>query len=131
MADAKWNHSWIHCSGTTVAATLRTSDLKIGHPIDLSGSALVDRYLLAIGAEIQGNARPDLLILENYFIIWMRELQRASLPVSDPHQISIRLASVRKFVEANVDRQLTLKEMAEHTNLSVARLGIGRRLTNG
>jgi AraC-like DNA-binding protein len=81
---------------------------------------LVDRYLLAIEDEIQRHAQPDLLILESYFIIWIRELQRVSNPRNEAHQISQRLTAVRKFIEENIARPVTLKQMADRNNLSVS-----------
>jgi AraC family transcriptional regulator, arabinose operon regulatory protein len=84
LTENRWDHSWIHCSGTTIAATLTTSDVRFAHPIFLADSTLVDRYLLAIEDEIQRHAQPDLLILESYFIIWIRELQRVSNPRMKP-----------------------------------------------
>jgi AraC family transcriptional regulator, arabinose operon regulatory protein len=115
-----WDHSWIHCSGTTIAATLTTSDVRFAHPIFLADATLVDKYLQAIEEEIGRHAQPDLLILESYFIIWIRELQRFSSLRNDGHRISERLTAIRKFIEENIGRPLTLQEMADQTSFSVS-----------
>jgi AraC family transcriptional regulator, arabinose operon regulatory protein len=120
ITDKCWDHSWIHCAGSTIAATLATSDVRFAHPIFLTDATLVAKYLPAIQEEIQTHAHPDLLILENYFLIWLRELQRVSQPGKDTQRISPRLSAARKFIEDNVARPVTLQELADRANLSIS-----------
>jgi AraC family transcriptional regulator, arabinose operon regulatory protein len=120
IRENRWDHSWIHCVGSTIAATLETTDVRFAHPLFLSDANLVERYLPAIQEEIQTHPQPDILILENYFLNWIRELQRATDPRKDAHRISQRLTTVRKFIEDNVACPVTLKEMANRANLSIS-----------
>lgn len=118
--EARWSHSWIHCSGSSIEATLTTSDLRFAEPIPLNDSEVTDRHLRTIKNEIGGHAQPDLLILQSIFIIWVQELQRASNPDGGEHRVPQRLAAVRTFIEENVHRPLTLKQMADCAHLSVS-----------
>lgn len=120
MRQKRWDHSWVHCVGSTIAATLATSDVRFAHPIFLTDASLIEKYLPAIQEEIQTHGRPDLLILENYFLIWIRELQRASDPSKDAQRTSQRLRAVRKFIEDSVATPLTLQHLAERANLSIS-----------
>lgn len=118
--EARWSHSWIHCSGSSIEATLTTSDLRFAEPIPLNDSEVTDRHLRTIKNEIGGHAQPDSLILQSIFIIWVQELQRASNPGRGEHRVPQRLAAVRTFIEENVHRPLTLKQMADCAHLSVS-----------
>lgn len=121
---ASWDHSWMNIQGTVIADELRLNGIPVNTPISCNGGAIVDKFLRLLYDEIQGNRKPDEVILEAFTGMLCRELARA-IQESDPlATIPPRLAAVRQFMESNLSQRIRLRELAGIANLSVTQFSV-------
>jgi AraC-like DNA-binding protein len=118
--ERPYRHTWIHCDGTWIAALLRQNRLPLNRPFPLSDPAGFEQALLQIYAELTTRARPDRRIVRNLLENWMRDAARSlrAKPERKPHPRA--LLAIRRFMEAEHARPLTLPDLAAQAQLSVS-----------
>jgi AraC family transcriptional regulator of arabinose operon len=118
-----WTHSWIHCDGETIRRAARAHAHLLNRPFALRPEPM-DRLLGAIHAEIDEHVHPDASILAHYFDIVLREIARAADPNYRPILPGDPIARVRRYLEENFGRPVTLAELCAITDLSRAHLSL-------
>jgi AraC family transcriptional regulator of arabinose operon len=117
-ADTWWDHSWLHVSGSVAERLVRGCGLRLGVPIQLPDSRLVDTYLPSIHAEISEQPLPDVVIIGNLLQNWLRELHRQTRQPRSS-EIPPIFADVKGYIEAGFSQRLRLPDLAARTYLSV------------
>ncbi|MEA4862291.1 MAG: helix-turn-helix transcriptional regulator [Victivallaceae bacterium] len=110
-----WNHSWIHCDGSAVAAMLRESGLPPGRGYRCEEKA-VTRYIRLLYAEMTSHVRPDEDILIGLFRLLLLETHRLNVAGED---IPADMRLARRHIEQHYHEQLRLSGIAAAARLSV------------
>ena len=120
-ADRAWNHSWFHCAGREIPDLLRRSRLPVGRPFAVSDPSLLESYLLATAAELNGWRGPDEITLRNLFENYIRAEARGVFDRKE-QLTPARLLEVRAEVEQRFAETLRLPELARKAGWSVPHL---------
>ena len=114
--DIPWRHSWIHFDGSVVYEILRLAGL---HPFQIITPPVqtVEKLLTEIDNEIT-MPQPDILIIRDRFEIFIREMVRAGSEKQNTVQIPERLISVKRYIEDNYRKSLSLAGIARRFSIS-------------
>jgi AraC family transcriptional regulator of arabinose operon len=115
-----WNHTWVHVVGAKSAAWLMYNGLPLEQPIPFRSGAIIEKYLWLMYDELHRHARPDDVILESLYSIWLREMARAAQTIAVGRPIPQRLLRAREHLEQNLAGKVTLPELAQIASLSVS-----------
>jgi AraC-like DNA-binding protein len=119
-ASQHWTHSWMYGGGGKMETWLVANGLALKQPLVFADGSLTDKYLTLLYAELHRHARPDELILESLYSVWLRELARATQTSVVGRAIPPRLLLARQHLENNLARRVTLRELARIGALSVS-----------
>jgi AraC-like DNA-binding protein len=114
-----WNHHWIHCNGTTIQSILNSSKIPFNQPILNTHSQSHIKALSALYDEVFSNEKPDWIIMESIFSIWIREIER-QISAEFVRRLPGRLLLVKRFIESNFNQAIPLEQMAALSNLSIS-----------
>lgn len=115
-AAVRWSHSWIHCDGGRVAASLRASRLVPDRPFVPRNPMRLERILFDIHEELAGSGPADARILGNLVENLLREAGRRG--AASPRPIPPGLARAKDLLDAGYHRPLALSELAAEAGLS-------------
>lgn len=121
--DQAWDHSWVIFGGRELESTLRAlRGALCERPLAAGGSPPVLDYVARLLREFAEFERPDLQVIAGLLQLLLRELQRAERWADAMARLHDPLAAARRFVAANLDRPLTVTEVANAAGLSPSRL---------
>ena len=121
QAKVGWDHSWFHCAGEAIPTLLRASRLPVGRPFAVTDPSLLESYLLASAAELNGWHEPDGITLRNLFENYVRAQARAVFDRQE-RLVPVELLEVRAQVEQRFAEKLRLPELARRAGWSVPHL---------
>lgn len=114
-----WRHTWVHCEGPHVRRLVKSLRLPLEQPIPAADPASAESHLLAIHDELTSQADPDESIVANLFENWLRNVRRRIDQAAAPVAVPAPFLAVRRYVEANYARPISLAELADRVHLSV------------
>jgi AraC family transcriptional regulator, arabinose operon regulatory protein len=119
-ADQRWDHSWIHFSGTAADDLVQASSLPRNRPVVLHEPYLFERFLSAVQLEITSHDMPDDVIIGNLLHNLLRELTR-SLSGEHHGTVPADLLEVKAWLETHYREPVRLSDLAARSCLSVSR----------
>ncbi|HEY3328601.1 MAG TPA: AraC family transcriptional regulator [Capsulimonadaceae bacterium] len=114
--DGKWTHSWIHCSGKRVDATVISSGTPQNRPFRLKNRSVFDHYLSEIYSELTSHATPSEEIVVNALHSLLVDMARQV--AGDKAAVPDELLAVRNFIGENISDSHTLATLAQRVSLS-------------
>jgi AraC-like DNA-binding protein len=114
--DSKWMHSWIHFDGSEAHSIVKHAGLQ-PFTIIRPAADMLEKLLTEIDREIS-MAGPDMLILRDRFEILVREIARSGKNSGNPLEIPERMIAVKRYLEDNYRRDLSLAGIARQFSVS-------------
>lgn len=111
-----WKHSWIHFNGPALKRILAANRIPLNHILPFNNSVMIEKYMLDIANEVNGNYRPDVFIVKNIFENWLREIAREIKGRPQKKQIPQKYLEIKQTLESNYNRKTTLSELARQAH---------------
>ncbi len=115
-------HSWMHVEGMWVAQQVEEHNLPVAIPIEIEQESLMTETLRDLMEEMNANASPDPVILQNLFQNWIRRIARHIQPNHQSQQVPPNLLQVRDFLDAHFAESTPLDELAQMARMSRSHL---------
>ena len=113
-----FRNDWFYANGNEIDAILKDFPLPISKNFSVSSPHLIGDCISAINNEVikkrQGYKEKIDLLIKNMIIDLFREF-------SEDDSAQFRIAQAREFMQKNLEKNLTLKEIAEKAGYSVSR----------
>ncbi len=117
--DTSWNHSWLHCGGKCIAQILTECAIPVNEPIQLSGSEMVERYLMDIYREITFASSPEPQIVRNLLQNWAYEIARDIRRSNEGRGVPPEFLAVKRHISEHFNMPTNLAGLAAMVHLSV------------
>ena len=117
----RWLHSWVNVSGALVDELVASYRIPLNDLLFVGGEAVFVKYLGLLYDELHSYVEPDTEVLEGLVRVWMRETARLLGARGMGRILPEPLKEVRALVDANLERRLTLAELARCACLSPSR----------
>jgi AraC-like DNA-binding protein len=113
-----FRNDWFYANGSEINALIQEFQLPLNKSFHISSPRLISECISAINNEIirkrNGYKEKIDLIIKNMLIDLYREYVEID-------SVELRIANAREFMQKNLEKNLTLKEIAEKSGYSVSR----------
>ena len=117
-----WVHSWLQFSGQRVQGLLAQAQVVPGEPWRASQPEIVELGLRRLHAERTAYERAEPRILGNLFENWLLEIRRGEREQGSARAIDLRLRAIKRRLDMEGNRTVTLAEMGRWAGLSPSHL---------
>ena len=117
----RWSHSWLHCDGASVEHALKSAEIPLNRPLQLSDASIAEEALKALCVEMTRGGRPDRVITESLVRIWIRRLRRHVHP-GDEAPVPARILAAQAYLDRNSSEPVSLEGLASFAELSASHL---------
>lgn len=129
--EARFSHSWLHCSGPRVRRILRATGLPVGRPFPMPDVTRFQQCLSEIHAELVSHVEPDFQIIGNLLENCLLELARRLAGSGAGSSVAEPLLTVRRLISTAPAQKMTLADMARAAGMSTSSFSSGFKKTFG
>lgn len=116
-----WKQSWAKFNGNLVREMLEGCEIPLFQMLPLSTPQIVEKFLLETYRELTSYSNPDLVILQNIFVIFIREVKR-SLLGEKRKGIPQKYLDIRRYLDANFNKHISLEFLSKKFFISTPHL---------
>jgi YesN/AraC family two-component response regulator len=119
--EKPWNHTWILCKGKFVQRQLEECRMPVGKLLSMPDSSVMENTFAEIYLELS-RSDYDIVIAQNLFHIWLREVARIVNRKQNRRQIPEKYQNIRSLIEREYYKPIRLADIAEAFSLSIPHL---------
>ena len=115
----RWSHSWFFANGDAIDTSIRRSGLPIETCIPIHNRYQTDQFFNDLYQEMSAYSSIHDDIVKQTLDIWLQRLQRDR---AGQTQQQSRFVELQRYIENNLEQQLSLEHLAKHIGLSISHL---------
>jgi AraC-like DNA-binding protein len=113
-----WRHSWIAVNGSFIVQQLKQNRVPLNQVLYGADASFMEQTQVALSREMQEQAEPDEVILQNLIQNWIRDLRRRMDGPRTHVRVPRPYLVLRRYIEENYDRKTTLAGLAARMHVS-------------
>lgn len=112
---SQWDHSWLIVKAPSIRPLLENSSITLNTPMDVEAGEIFEKYLTLLHSEVKHPVSSRYL-LEHFLELFLFELNRILKGQYVP--VPQNLQAIAQYLNRNLDRPLTIGDLAETFHIS-------------